>query len=295
MKRPLKVLSASLSLFIAGHLLLLPAHAAESPNPNTGAAKLVEWSSDEVKSYFDPSTDWNIPLLSAKPAATPTPTGTGGTVGSTAPVIVNQVSGGSGFGWDDLLLYGLIINSVSPYSSSSWGNNHRSYYYRSNTPYVTKTYQPSTFSNRSTTKTPTTSSGTGTFTTNKSSTSKTGSTGTSGTAAGSKSPTGAVSGTTGTAGTTGAATGNTGSSGTTGTTGTSGTTGTTGTTTGKSGATESTGTTGTTTGKTGSSGTLGSVSNSGTSSSKSTSTSSGSIGGKSSGFSSSSGSSSSGG
>ncbi|GGI44203.1 hypothetical protein GCM10008018_05930 [Paenibacillus marchantiophytorum] len=265
MKRPLKVLSASLSLFIAGHLLLLPAHAAESPNPNTGAAKLVEWSSDEVKSYYDPSTDWNIPLLSAKPAASPTPTGTGGTVGSTAPIIVNQVSGGSGFGWDDLLLYGLIINSVSPYSSSSWGNNHRSYYYRSNTPYVTKTYQPSTFSNRSTTKTPTTSSGTGTFTTNKSSTSKTGSTGTSGTAAGSKSTTGAVSGTTGVAGTTGD-------------------------TAGKKGTTESTGTTA---GKTGSSGTSGSVSNSGTSSSKSTSTSSGSIGGKSSGFSSSSGSSSS--
>jgi hypothetical protein len=188
-KRPLKVLSASLGIMLVGHLLLLPTYAAESPNPNTagaGSSKLVEWSSDEVKAYFDPVVDWSLPVPAEKKTTSPTPsptpaagsgsTGSGGS--SVAPIIVNQVSGGSGFGWDDLLLYHLIFNSVSPYSSSNWGNNHRSYYYRSNTPYVTKTYQPSTFSNRSTTKAPTTSSGTGTFTTNKSSSSsKSGTTG----------------------------------------------------------------------------------------------------------------------
>jgi hypothetical protein len=184
-KRPLKVLSASLTLILLGQVLVGSTQAAESPSPSPGSSKLVEWSSEEVKAYYDPQVDWSLPLVPNKstvtPSPTPTPTGStsGGTGSSTAPIIVNQVAGG-GFGWDDLLLYHLIFNTVSPYSSSSWGNNHRSYYYRSNTPYVNKTYQPSSFTNRSTTKTPTTSSGTGTFTTNKSTTTS-GKTSTSGT------------------------------------------------------------------------------------------------------------------
>ncbi|MCY9663593.1 hypothetical protein M5X11_01165 [Paenibacillus alginolyticus] len=186
MKRPLKVLSTSLGIMLVSQMLLLSAHAEESPNPSAGgagASKLVEWSSEDVKAYYDPSVDWNLPvpvlsdLKTTSPSPSPTPsaggssTGSGG--GSATPIIVNQVTGGGGFGWDDLLLYHLIFNTVSPYSSSSWGSNHRSYYYRSNTPYVTKTYQPSSFSNRSTTKTPTTSSGTGSFTSNKSSSNST--------------------------------------------------------------------------------------------------------------------------
>ncbi|BFT70265.1 hypothetical protein [Paenibacillus sp. P36] len=211
MKRPLKVFSASISLVLVGQLLLLPVNAAETPAPNTASSKLVEWSTDEVKAYFDPAVDWNLPVPpaagTASPSPSPTPTaGSGSTGGSTAPIIVNNYGGGSGFGWDDLLLYHLIFNSPSPYSSSSWGSSHRSYYYRSNTPYVTKTYQPSSFSNRSTTKAPTTSSGTGTFTTNKSSSSNT------------------KSGTTGSTGNTG----NTGSTKSTGSTGNVGSTGNTG-------------------------------------------------------------------
>lgn len=208
MKRPLKVFSASISLVLVGQLLLLPAYAAETPAPNTASSKLVEWSSDEVKAYFDPAVDWNLPVPPAAGAASPSPSPTpiagsgGSTGGSTAPIIVNNYGGGSGFGWDDLLLYHLIFNSPSPYSSSNWGSSHRSYYYRSNTPYVTKSYQPSTFSNRSTTKAPTTSSGTGTFTTNKSSssTTKSGTTGNIGTGTtgntGSVSSSGTSSGTT---------------------------------------------------------------------------------------------------
>jgi hypothetical protein len=181
-KRPLKVLSTSLSLILLGHMLLGTAQAAETPSPNPGSTKLVEWSNEDVKAYYDPQVDWRLPIPPDKGLAAPSPTPTPSTTGgSTAPIIVNQVSGG-GFGWDELLLYHLIFNTVSPYSSSSWGNNHRSYYYRSNTPYVNKTYQPSSFTNRSTTKTPTTSSGSGTFTSNsnKSSTStKSGTTGSS--------------------------------------------------------------------------------------------------------------------
>ncbi|WP_141692623.1 hypothetical protein [Paenibacillus pectinilyticus] len=180
MKRPLKVLSASLTLLLLGQMALASVHAAETPSPNTGGAKLVEWSNDDVKAYYDPQVDWSLPTPVDKSTATasPTPTPTGS---SNAPIIINQVSGGGyggGFGWDDLLLYHLIFNTVSPYSSSYWGSSHRSYYYRSNTPYVNKTYQPSSFTNRSTTKTPTTSSGSGTFTSNKSSSSnKSGTTG----------------------------------------------------------------------------------------------------------------------
>jgi hypothetical protein len=201
-KRPLKVFSASISLVLVGQLLLLPAYAAETPAPNTASSKLVEWSNDEVKAYFDPAVDWNLPIPpaagAASPSPSPTPTaGSGGSGGSTAPIIVNNYGGGSGFGWDDLLLYHLIFNSPSPYSSSNWGSSHRSYYYRSNTPYVTKSYQPSTFSNRSTTKAPTTSSGSGTFTTNKSSstTTKSGTTGATGNT-GTVSSSGTSSGTT---------------------------------------------------------------------------------------------------
>ncbi|MDR6552973.1 hypothetical protein [Paenibacillus qinlingensis] len=169
MKRPLKVLSASLSLILLGQMMLGAAQAAETPSPNAGSAKLVEWSNEDVKAYYDPQVDWSLPIPPDKSVASPSPSPTPSAGGSTAPIIVNQVSGG-GFGWDDLLLYHLIFNTVSPYSSSNWGSKHRSYYYRSNTPYVNKTYQPSSFTNRSTTKTPTTSSGSGTFTTNKAST-----------------------------------------------------------------------------------------------------------------------------
>ncbi|NOV01310.1 hypothetical protein [Paenibacillus planticolens] len=207
MKRRLKVFSASLSLVLAGQLLLLPAYAAESPSPNPASSKLVEWSTDEVKAYFDPSVDWNLPVPPASGAVSPSPSptpaaGSGSTGGGTTPVIVNNIGGGSGFGWDDLLLYHLIFNRPSPYSSSSWGSSHRSYYYRSNTPYVTKTYQPSSFSNRSTTKEPTTSSGSGNFTTNKSSTSnaKSGTTGSSGTSSGTTSSSKSTSTSTGSIG-----------------------------------------------------------------------------------------------
>ncbi|TXK75855.1 hypothetical protein [Paenibacillus sp. N3.4] len=272
MKRPLKVLSTSLGFLLVGQMLISQAFAVEAPSSGTaqaGASKLVEWSSDEVKAYYDPAVDWSLPIPPNNQLSNPTPTpqadsGTTGSGASTSPIIINQVSHGGGFGWDDLLLYHLIFNRVSPYSSSNWGNNHRSYNYRSNTPYVTKTYEANSFSNRSATKTPTTSSKTGTFTTNKSSSSKT---------------TGSSSGTS-----TGSSTGSSNGSGT-GSTGGSNKSSVAGSSNGSSsgsGVSSSKGT-----GTSGSSGSTTSSSSS-SSSSKSTSTSSGSIGGKSSGFSSSS-------
>ncbi|MFC5452000.1 hypothetical protein [Paenibacillus aestuarii] len=176
MKRPFKVVTASVGLLLASQLFIYP----QTPAIAAGTPSLVEWSNDEVKAYYDAAVDWSLPIQaaekdsSASPSPTPSAAVGGSTVTSsgTAPIIVNHSYGG-GFGWDDLLLYHLIFNSGSPYSSSTWVSNHTTYNYRSNTPYVTKTYQGNSFSNRSVAKSPTTSSGKGTFSTNKSSASTT--------------------------------------------------------------------------------------------------------------------------
>jgi hypothetical protein len=181
LKKPLKVLSASLGILLASQMLLVPQGTAETTSSSSTPAStptLVEWSSEGVKAYYDGAIDWSLPLLADKGAASPSPSPTpssssSGSGGAQAPIIVNNHVSGGGFGWDDLLLYHLIFNGGSPYSSSNWVSNHTSYHYRSNTPYVTKTYQGNSFTNRSTTKTPTTSSGTGSFMTNKSSSSTT--------------------------------------------------------------------------------------------------------------------------
>lgn len=174
MKQPLKVLSTSLGVMLVGHMLLTPAAgAAEAAD---AGPQLVEWSNEDVKVYFDPIVDWSLPDIQAAAAATPEPTQTpqpgSGTASSASgsTVVVNNHYGGYGgsFGWDDLLLYHLIANAVTPYSSTRWVADHRTYYYKTNQSYVPKTYNNTTFANRSTTKTPTTSSGTGAFTTKKS-------------------------------------------------------------------------------------------------------------------------------
>gem|GEM_PF-612907 len=283
MKRPFKVVTASLGLLLASQLLIYP----QMPAIAAGTPSLVEWSNDEVKAFYDASVDWSLPVQEAEKAGTASPSPTpGATIGvtssGTAPIIVNQSYGG-GFGWDDLLLYHLIFNSGSPYSSRTWVSNHTTYNYRSNTPYVTKTYQGNSFSNRSVAKSPTTSSGKGTFTTNKSSASKT-------TATGSKSTS---SSTTGTGSANNAKT-STGSSSDTSTgSGSKAISGSSSSSsTGSSSSGSSSGSS--TKSSSGSSSSVSSGSSSSSGSSKSTSTSSGSIGGKSSGFSSSSSSSSGG-
>jgi hypothetical protein len=179
--KPLKVLSTSLGLMLAGHLLLSPVLSAESATPsptNSSAAnpKLVEWSSEEVKAYYNPNVDWSIPLpkqeVPAKEGqATPTPI-TGTTGGASAPIIIQNGGGfGGGFGWDDLLLYHMIFNSGNSYSSRSWASSRPSYDYRTNQPYVPQNYSNRTFANQPTANmtTPRTNSRTGSFSTNKSS------------------------------------------------------------------------------------------------------------------------------
>lgn len=196
--KQLKVLSTSLGIMLAGHLLLAPGIHAETANGT--APQLVEWSSDEVKAYFNPSIDWNIPVPfeQKEGQASPTPSATpasGGTSNGSAPVIIQNNGGfGGGFGWDDLLLYHMIFNRGSLYSSSNWVNSRPSYDYRTNTPYVPKTYSSGSFTNSPITKTPTTSSGTGSFTTNKSSSSSSSSSNTGSSSKSTSSSSGSIGG-----------------------------------------------------------------------------------------------------
>jgi hypothetical protein len=188
--KPLKVLSTSLGLMLAGHLLLVPAlpaveAAAPSASSSTAAPanpKLVEWSSEDVKAYYNPVVDWSIPLPKLDSAANggqPTPTPSPGTSGSGSTTIINNNNSGhsggfgfgGGFGWDDLLLYHMIFNMGSPYSSSSWVGSRPSYDYRTNQPYTPPASTNRSFANQPAADmtTPRTNSRTGSFSTNKSS------------------------------------------------------------------------------------------------------------------------------
>ncbi|MGX4583780.1 hypothetical protein [Paenibacillus chitinolyticus] len=166
--KPLRVLNTSLGVVLAANLLLVPAVYAES---KAAEPQIIEWSNEDVKTYFDPSADWNIPLPEQldKPGATPTPTpsagvGTGGTgagVGATAPIVYNN-----GLDWTDLMLYHLIFNSGGSYSSSGWSSSRPSYDYRTKKPYSVPTYDSTKFQNKQTansTVKPKTSNTTGAF------------------------------------------------------------------------------------------------------------------------------------
>ncbi|ACT02579.1 hypothetical protein [Paenibacillus sp. JDR-2] len=177
---PLKVLSTSLGIALLANLAAVPVHAGttsstESPtvaptvSSTTPSPKLVEWSSEAVKRYYDPAVDWNLPLPSDneldKEAVQESPqvTAGGGSGGSTT--IVHQ---SSGFGWDDLMLYHLLFNNGSSYSSQTWASSHRSYYYGSTRPYEPKSYSNGKFQNKpvagSTVSPPKTSNSTGSVT-----------------------------------------------------------------------------------------------------------------------------------
>jgi hypothetical protein len=262
-RAPLKVLSTSLGLAIAAHMLLTPGMFGEYAHAEGTEPKLVEWSTEEVKAYFNPSLDWSLPDIGSaqlSPSASPSPgtsgagaagsgaAGSGGTNGNST-VIINQ---GGGFGWDDLLMYHLLFNRGGSYSSGTWHNSHPVYDPRTNQAYQPKTYSAGAFENKpvpGTNVKPKTSASSGSFTTKQGASNSSKSS--------SSSSTKSSSGSSGT------------SSGTT-----------SGTTSGSNSGTSS------------GSSSKSSSSSSSSSSGKSTSSSSGSIGGKSGGFSSSGGSSS---
>ncbi|MFM9328817.1 hypothetical protein [Paenibacillus mesotrionivorans] len=295
---PVKVLSTSLGMTLAAHMLLAPgllmggsgAFAAETAQPT-----LSEWSTEEVKAYYDASVDWSLPALPEEELQGVVPqmqanTGTGGASGSTGGGNTTIIHQGSSFGWDDMLLYHLLFNSGGSYSSGRWHQSYPSYDARTNQPYQPKTYSAGTFQNKqvpgSNVK-PKTSVSSGSFNTksgsiNKATASKSGTT--SGSSSGSSN-----SGTSGTSAGTGTkpATGQSSSASKPADNATKSSTGSST----SSGSTSSGSSSSVDSSKSSSSSSSSSKSSSSSSSSSSKSSSSGSIGGKSSGF---SGSSSSG-
>ncbi|AWB46552.1 hypothetical protein DCC85_21860 [Paenibacillus sp. CAA11] len=151
--KPIRVLSTSLGIALLANSFLIPGSA-----PTAGAAgeepKLVSWSTEEVKQYFDKNVDWNIPLPPAEEESSSSSSGGSGGTGTSSSggtTVINNYSGyGSGFGWDDLLLYHLLFNSGSNYSSRDWYGDHRGYYTGTGTQYKPRTYSSGSFQNKST-------------------------------------------------------------------------------------------------------------------------------------------------
>lgn len=152
--KPLRILSTSLGVALIANAVFGGMAYAEGTATTAGTEqqpKLVEWSSDAVKQYFDPAVDWNLPMLADENAdeqddAATTGSGGGtavsgggggsGTAGSGDTIIINNGSHSS-FGWDDLMLYHLLFNSGSSYSTTRYYTTHTVY-----TPNTHQTYKP---------------------------------------------------------------------------------------------------------------------------------------------------------
>lgn len=177
-QKQLKVLSTSLGVALAANLLMIPFGTGQAIAAQAEPPKLTEWSTEEVKAYFDPSADWNIPFVKEEKKVGQTgesvlssggTNGAAGTAGfngtgeSSQPIVIRD----GGFGWDDILLYHMIFNSGRPYSSSSWATSGKVFDTRTNKPYRAKSFSSDTFQNRpvvNSTVRPFTSKGTGSVT-----------------------------------------------------------------------------------------------------------------------------------
>lgn len=177
-QKQLKVLSTSLGVALAANLLMIPFGTGQAIAAQSESPKLTEWSTEEVKAYFDPSADWNIPFVKEEKKAgqtgesVPSSSGTNGSAGtagfhgtgeSSQPIVIRD----GGFGWDDILLYHMIFNSGRPYSSSSWATSGKVFDTRTNKPYRAKSFSSDTFQNRPVVNSsvrPFTSKGTGSVT-----------------------------------------------------------------------------------------------------------------------------------
>lgn len=183
--KPLRILSTSLGLILAANMLLAGSvYSDASPTPNLASdqPKLVEYSSEQVKKYYNANDDWNIPIpadlqSTSGSQATPAPNSNGQTSGGNTTIINNNNGGGfgGGFGWTDLLLYHMMFNSGSSYSSSHWYSQRTVFVPGTSRPYQPKSFTSDTFQNRPTTGStvrPVTSQKSGTFNTKSSTSTK---------------------------------------------------------------------------------------------------------------------------
>ena len=150
--KPIKVLSTSLgiALFASAFLGTGAVTAETSGGAGSDEPKLVSWSTDEVKAYFDKNADWSLPLDEKDETENGGATSgeSGGTGGTT---VINNYGGygyHSGFGWDDVLLYHMLFNSGARYSSAIYYQDRRAYYAGTNRAYQPKSYASSAFQNK---------------------------------------------------------------------------------------------------------------------------------------------------
>lgn len=144
--KPLRVLSTSLGIALLANAIFVPGGAGASGSSGE-EPKLVSWSTEEVKAYFDKNVDWNIPYPEEN-AQEVEQEGTGVVTSGGTTVINNYGGYSSGFGWDDLLLYHMLFNSGSFYSSRGWYNDRPTYYGGTRTAYRPPTYNSGSFQNK---------------------------------------------------------------------------------------------------------------------------------------------------
>jgi hypothetical protein len=168
--KPLRILSTSLGIALVANMLLMSNvyGATASPTPADGP-KLVEYSSEQVKKYYDPSVDWNIPVPFDDKGQPKEEVQSG----SSNTTIINNGGGygGGGIGWTDLLLFHMIFNNGGIFSSNRWNNSRPVFNPGTNRPYQAKSFTSETFQNKPTTGSsvrPKTSSSSGTFSTKSS-------------------------------------------------------------------------------------------------------------------------------
>ncbi|WP_168119701.1 hypothetical protein [Paenibacillus sp. HB172176] len=152
--KPVRVLSTSLGLALLANIVMASGAYAEGNGGNstsTGEPKLVEWSNEEVKQYFDKNVDWSLPIEKAVNPEDDEESAEQGSSGASAgdtggTTVINHYGGG--FGWTDLMLYHLLFNSGGSYSSSRYYTNRPAYNTSTNTSYKPKSYTSDTFQNK---------------------------------------------------------------------------------------------------------------------------------------------------
>jgi hypothetical protein len=183
--KPLRILSTSLGIALVANMLMMPyVYGAETPSPTpANGPKLVEYSSEQVKKYYDPNVDWNIPVPFDDKGQPVQESNTGSnsaeTNGDTTIINNGGGYGGGGIGWTELLLFHMIFNRGNAFSSNQWNNSRPVFDLGTNRPYQAKSFTSDTFQNKPTAGSsvrPTTSKSSGTFSTksNKSSSSSKG-------------------------------------------------------------------------------------------------------------------------
>src|SRR5690554_7872652 len=68
--------------------------------------RLVAWSNDEVKAYYNSKVDWSIPTTEFTESDVAEGQGGDSVGGDGGTTIVHN----SGFGWESMLLYGLLMS-----------------------------------------------------------------------------------------------------------------------------------------------------------------------------------------